>query len=231
MTTFKFIILFFFLIGCNKNRKELEIIEPKNTEIKNEFLEKESDFKNKVNDSVYKIKRENRESFFNLFYTKDKNKNIAIDSIIIRNKSNNKIQIIKFKKDYFLPEYQSDYCFSAEKDINFDGFNDFSVLNYYGNYNTSSSYWIYKINEKKYKQIKSLDSIYNVYFDNVKKEIYSEWRVAFEEYHSETYFWKNDQIILKEEKIKYNRLDSINSESNYSRKLINGKYIENGNKY
>lgn len=228
MVTFKYLILFFFLIGCNKKQKQLEIIEPKRKEIKNDSSKTESDFKNKVNDSVYTYKRENRESFFYLFYSKDKNKNVSIDSIIIRNKSNNYIQKIKFKKDYFLPEYQTEYCFSAEEDINFDGFNDISLLNYYGNYNTSSSYWVYKKNQKKYKQVKSLDSIYNADFDNAKKEIYSVWRAGLDEFHDETYFWKNNNIVLKEEHIKYNTMDSI---IEYSRKLINGKYIENGEKY
>jgi predicted Holliday junction resolvase-like endonuclease len=231
MTTIKYLILFCFIISCNRQQNEIENVVPKNTEIRNEATKIEGDFKNRINDSVYAIKKENRESFINLFYSKDQNKNVAIDSIIIRNKSNNNIQKIKLKKNYFLPEYQAEYCMSAKEDINFDGFSDLSIINYYGNYNSSSSYWVYKKNQKKYKQVKSLDSIYNADFDNSKKEIYSEWRVAFEEFHSETYFWKNDQIILKEENIKYSERDSNNTEVKYSRKLINGKYIENGVKH
>ena len=231
MTTIKYLILFFFLISCNKKHKETVIIKPNNKIVHNDITELESDINNKVNDSVYVIKKENGESFVNLFYSKDKNKNITFDSIIIKIKANNDIQKFKLKKDYFLADWETEYCLSAEKDINFDGFNDISLINYKGNYNSSFSHWVYKKNQKKYKQIKSLDSIYNPVFDNAKKEIYSEWRVAFEEFHFEKYFWKNDQIILKEQEIKYSTHDSINPEVKYSRKLINGKYIENGVKY
>lgn len=90
---------------------------------------------------------------------------------------------------------------------------------------------MYKKNLKKYKHIKSLDSIYNAGFDKNKKEVHSEWRAALQVFYSETYFWKNDQIILKEENIRYMTDDSLNPEVEYHRKLINGKYVESGNKY
>lgn len=231
MTTIKYLALFFFFISCHKKENPNEVIETHNAIIKSETTEPESDIENKLNDSVYVIKNETPESFVDLFYSKNQNKEVTFDSIIITNKSNKNSQKIKLKKDYFLSDWETEYSLSVKEDINFDGFNDISLINYKGNYNSSYSYWVYKKNSKKYKHITSLDSIYNPVFDTDKKEIYSEWRVAFEEFHFEKYFWKNDQIILKEENIKYSTHDSINPEVEYSRKLINGKYIENGVKY
>ncbi|MEZ0006704.1 hypothetical protein ABH942_002081 [Flavobacterium sp. 28YEA47A] len=231
MAPIKYLILFFFLISCTKKYDENAIIKTNEVISKKDTTELESDFKNKVNDSVYVIKNENRESFVNLFYSKDQNKYVFFDSIIIQNKSDKTIQKIKLKNESFLSDWETEYCLSVDKDINFDGFDDISLINYKGLYNSSHSYWVYKKNFKKYKHIKSLDSIYNVGFDKNKKEVYSEWRVALQEFHSETYFWKNDQIILKEENIRFSTLDSLNPEVEYHRKLINGKYIESGVKY
>lgn len=231
MKTIKYFILFFFFISCYKKQEENVIIVPNKDIIENAIIESESDIKNKVNDSVYVVRKENRESFIKLFYSKDQNKNITFDSIIIKNKENSDIQKIKFKKDYFLRDWEVETCLLAEEDINFDGFNDIGVINYKGNYNSSFSYWVYKKNQKKYKKIRSLDSIQNPNFNKETKEIYSRWRAGLSEFHDETYIWKSDEIILKAEYIKYITDDSINPEIEYSRKLIDGKYIEKGAKY
>ena len=168
------------------------------------------------------VKKENNQGKFFMYYSKDKYDEASFDSIIIKNKFNKKIQKIKFKKDYFLPSWQAD--FSVSEDINFDGFNDLKVINYYGLYNYSYSFWLFKSEKHYYKHVSDLDSIYNPGIDNEKKEINSEWRVAFQSYHFEKYFWKNDRLILKEERIE-ETTNSGDTMHVHTRKLVNGNYI------
>lgn len=195
------------------------------TQVENTQLKTEN---HKVNDSLFFVKDENNESYFNLYYSKSKNNMVGFDSIIIKNKTNKKIQKIKLKKDYFLSEWE--IYFNVNKDVNFDGINDIELVNYKGNYNSSFTYWVYHENNHKYKHIKSLDSIYNPVFDSLKRKIFSEYRIPLSSEHSEEYFWKNNEIILEKEKITYHTNDSTNPVI-YTRKLVDGKYIEKGKKY
>ena len=224
MRTIKYLFIFIFFVNCQNKKNETKISAIDSASIKKDtIIEKESDFENKINDSLYLIKKENRESYCFLYYSKDKKENVSFDSLVIKNKQNNGIQKINIKKNYFLFPYE--ITFSANEDINFDGYKDIQLVNYVGNYNSSHSYWIYKNKTKKYKHIIALDSVYNPGFDSIKKQIYSEWRVALQEFHSENYFWRNDEVILKEEKIK-NYVTGLEDSINlYTKKLVNGKYI------
>lgn len=190
--------IIFLFVSCHhknfdqkRNNQNIDTI----TQVENTQLEIEN---HKVNDSLFFVKDENNESYFNLYYSKSKNNMVGFDSIIIKNK---KIQKIKLKKDYFLSEW--DIYFNVNKDVNFDGINDIELVNYKGNYNSSFTYWVYHENNHKYKHIKSLDSIYNPVFDSSKKKIFSEYRIPLSSEHLEEYFWKNDEIILEKEKTTY----------------------------
>ncbi|WP_395065564.1 XAC2610-related protein [Flavobacterium sp.] len=215
------IVLIITLYSCRHETKKTTKIEA--ISVKKDSIEEEIDAENKINDSVYCLKKSNNEGYFYMYYSKDENENISFDSIKIENKFDKKIQKIKFKKDYFLSSWQADFW--LEDDVNFDGFKDLKIINYNGLYNTQYSFWIYKNKDHIYKHAFALDSIYNPGFDATKKEIYSEWRVALESFHYETYFWKNNKLILKEERIEdlTNNSDSIHV---FTKKLVGGKYIE-----
>jgi hypothetical protein len=215
------IFISYFIMNCKKEIEKIPIKEE--VLIQNEKIEPntELDIENKINDSVYCYKKDNRESNFALYYSKDESESVSFDSMIIKNKSNMKTQKIKFKKDYFLPSYYAEFY---EEDINFDGFMDIYFMNYNGLYNTKYSYWRFDNIKKTYKHVHSLDSIYNPVFDKSTKEIYSNWRIAFSTYYSEKYFWKNNQVVLMEQRIEnYFNEDSTHI---FSKKLINGRYVK-----
>lgn len=201
ITIQKIVIIFFMLLlfSCRHEANKIPSSIVRN--VKKSSSKANIDDSTKINDSVYVIKKQNTESLFCMFYSKNRKNIVSFDSIIVENKFNKKTQKIKFKKDYFISSWQAD--FSVNEDINFDGFNDIRIINYNGEYNSSYSFWLYKNRDHNYIHAYALDSIYNPIFDHKKKEIYSEWRVAFDEYHFEKYFWKNNNLILKEKHIQY----------------------------
>ena len=221
----KKIILFIFtllLTCCQKESQPEKSIPKLSVSEKVDDKDIELDIDNKISDSVYRIVKENQESIFNLYYSKNQNEAISFDSLTIKSKSNKQnVQKIGFKKDYFLMSYE--ITFSIDNDINFDGFNDIQISNYVGNYNATYSFWIFDQGKRKYIHDKSLDSINNPEINVNEKEIRSEWRVAFESFHFERYRWEKGKLILLEEKIKNNSITS--DEIFETRKVLrNGKY-------
>lgn len=222
----RFIILLVLLVSCRHETDKipkLKDISVKKDSIEKDSIEKEIDAENKINDSVYLLKKSNNEGKFYMYYSKDKNEDVSFDSIIIKNNFNKKIQKIKFKKDYFLSSWEADFW--LEDDVNFDGFKDIKVINYNGLYNSKYSFWVYENKEHIYKHDLALDSLYNPGFDTTKKEIYSEWRVALQTFHFETYFWKKNRLVLKEERVE-DMSNSSDSTHVYTKRLVGDKYIE-----
>lgn len=84
------------------------------------------------------------------------------------------------------------------KDINFDGLNDIQLPNYIGQYNTSYSFWIYNESLSTFVHQIQLDSIYNPKFNPNLELVCSNYHIGISDYYHETFFWKNDTLILKE---------------------------------
>lgn len=151
----------------------------------------------KANNTLHK-QLSNKLYKFDLFYIKDPSKPdiIKCEKIVITDVGGRKkIQEIKIDT---IQMYEKNIYFSIDNDVNFDGQNDISLLNYEGNYNSSFSFWLFDKSNNHFKHYKGLDNIYNPTFLDAKKEICSKWHSGLSEFHLEKYFWNKDLLILKE---------------------------------
>ncbi|WP_276878142.1 XAC2610-related protein [Chryseobacterium joostei] len=87
--------------------------------------------------------------------------------------------------------------FSVNQDINFDGLNDIELVNQAGNYTSSSSFWLYNKNIRKYEYYKPLDTIINPKIDPVKKNIVSDYHIGPTDTYFKVYAWEKGKLVLQ----------------------------------
>lgn len=87
--------------------------------------------------------------------------------------------------------------FSINQDINFDGLNDIELVNQAGNYTSSSSFWLYNKNTRKYEYYKPLDTIINPKIDPVKKRIVSDYHIGPTDTYFKVYAWEKGKLVLQ----------------------------------
>ncbi|MEG0927806.1 XAC2610-related protein [Chryseobacterium sp.] len=108
--------------------------------------------------------------------------------------------------------------FNINQDVNFDGLNDIELVNQAGNYTSSSSFWLYNKNTRKYEHYKPLDTIINPKIDALKKTIISDYHVGPTDSYFKVYAWEKGKLVLQSVQINDNE-----GETYQYRK--NGKWI------
>ncbi|MGG5209939.1 XAC2610-related protein [Chryseobacterium sp. MIQD13] len=95
---------------------------------------------------------------------------------------------------YVLNEHE--VIFNIDNDANFDGYNDLEVINWAGNYASSSSFWLYNQKSRKYDHYKPLDTIQNIKIDSKRKEIISDYHIGPSNTYSKTYQWEKGKLLI-----------------------------------
>jgi hypothetical protein len=127
-----------------------------------------------------------------------------------------------------IPPENSFFCSQREafllEDINFDGLNDFMVIQFNpAGANTPYYYWAFNKTTKRFQRDTTLEDITSPEFDKKSKLVFSSWRSSCCERGANTYKYVNGKITLIKE---YEEtIDQLNSDQLIltTKKLINGK--------
>ncbi|UWX59028.1 hypothetical protein N0B40_11300 [Chryseobacterium oranimense] len=112
-------------------------------------------------------------------------------SIFNKNKLHQKIMV-----DTISVLNEREVIFNIDNDANFDGYNDIELINWAGNYASSSSFWLYNQKSRKYDYYKPLDTIQNIRFDRKRKEITSSYHIGPVNTYSKTYQWEKGKLLM-----------------------------------
>ena len=82
-------------------------------------------------------------------------------------------------------------------DFNFDGYEDFSVLNWVSiNRQVSYDFYVFNVKTKKYLFNKQLTDLINPYFDHKIKTVHSCWNIGVNEFGHALFNWRIDSLKL-----------------------------------
>jgi hypothetical protein len=133
--------------------------------------------------------------------TADKvNYDCVISSISMTRKADGKvIQVITPPENTGSCGMPPDQIFIIQ-DMNFDGFNDFRILQFLpAAPNEPYYFWMFDTTTQLFRRDTTLEDITSPNFDNVKKEVVSSWRASCCEHGSSTYKYIHGRITLVDE--------------------------------
>lgn len=110
-------------------------------------------------------------------------------------KSGKLFQQLKINKDSTFVYHDYEVNFSCDEDWNFDGYNDFKLINWVGMADQSYYLWLYDKSSGKYKFSSSFSKIINPVSDKKNKEITSSYHAGPETYYYSIYKFKNGKYV------------------------------------
>lgn len=110
-------------------------------------------------------------------------------------KSGKLFQQLKIDKDSTLVYHDYEVNFSCDEDWNFDGYNDFKLINRVGMVDQSYYLWLYDKKSRKYKFSPSFSKIINPVANKKTKEITSSYHTGPVTYYYFTYEFKNGKFV------------------------------------
>ena len=110
-------------------------------------------------------------------------------------KSGKLFQQLKIDKDSTFVYHDNEVNFSYDEDWNFDGYNDFKLINWAGMVDRSYYLWLYDKDSGKYKFSPSFSKIINPIANKKNKEITSSYHAGPVTYYYFAYEFKNGKFI------------------------------------
>ncbi|MCI3938492.1 hypothetical protein MQX03_14910 [Chryseobacterium aahli] len=110
-------------------------------------------------------------------------------------KSGKLFQQLKIDKDSTFVYHDNEVNFSCDEDWNFDGYNDFKLINWTGMVDQSYYLWLYDKDSGKYKFSPSFSKIINPIANKKNKEITSSYHAGPVTYYYFTYEFKNGKFV------------------------------------
>jgi hypothetical protein len=127
------------------------------------------------------------------------------------------LDLVKLKNT---PDYRISFV-----DYNFDNYPDIVIYNSEsGNNNYVEDKYIYDKNKQKFIYNKTLSEGANFSTDSINKIIHSFWGYGIGNYSSNTYKWKDDELLVTETESQY-LIDSLHLFVKRVNKLVDGKWI------
>jgi hypothetical protein len=135
--------------------------------------------------------------------------NVVVDSVLLGDKYSptvKAIEIFDLKKNKIQTVTPGQFVFDAYidsgavfvlEDMNFDGYNDFRLLNWIStNLQKGYWYWFYDTTTRQFLADTLLEEMWNPFFDPVQKTIHAWWRVGFTNYGHALYKWHEGKLLL-----------------------------------
>lgn len=201
-----FLIVLFLIFSCKKENKS-KIIAPKIIQ-DSSVISKDQEVK-LTDEEILKIQQEEKERSqivrkyllskkgngfeYKIFCEEEKSGMINFSKVNIL-KSGKLFQQLKIDKDSIFVYHDYEVDFSCDEDWNFDGYNDFTLINWVGMVDQSYYLWLYDKNSKKYKFSPSFGKIKNPVADKKNKQITSSYHIG-STYYSEIYKFKKGKYL------------------------------------
>ena len=110
-------------------------------------------------------------------------------------KSGKLFQQLKIDKDSTFVYHDNEVNFSCDEDWDFDGYNDFKLINWAGMVDQSYYLWLYDKDSGKYKFSPSFGKIINPVAHKKSKEITSSYHTGPVTYYYFTYQFKKGKFV------------------------------------
>lgn len=208
-----FLIVLFLFFSCEKENKS-KFISPKI--IQDSVISKDKEVK-LTNEEILKIQQEEDKERsqivrkyilskkgngfeYKIFCEEEKSGMINFSKVNIF-KSGKFFQQLKIDKDSTFVYHDYEVDFSCDEDWNFDGYNDFTLINWVGMVDQSYYLWLYDKNSKKYKFSPSFGKIKNPVADKKNKQITSSYHIG-STYYLEIYKFKKGKYLQTYSEVK-----------------------------
>lgn len=202
-----FLIVLFLIFSCKKENKS-KFIAPKiiqdssviskNKEVKltdEEILKIQQEEEKERSQIIreYTLSKKGNGFEYKVFCQEKKSGMINFSKVDVL-KSGKLFQQLEINKDSTFVYHDYEVSFSCEDDWNFDGYNDFTLVNWVGMVDQSYYLWLYDKKSGKYKFSPSFGKIKNPGADKKKREITSSYHIG-STYYFEIYKFKNGKYV------------------------------------
>lgn len=202
-----FLIVLFLIFSCEKENKS-KLIAPKiiqdssviskNKEVKltdEEILKIQQEEEKERSEIVkkYTLSKKSNGFEYNVFCEEQKDGMINFSKVDVL-RSGKLFQQLEINKDSTFVYHDYEVDFSCEDDWNFDGYNDFTLINWVGMVDQSYYLWLYDKKSGKYKFSPSFSKIKNPSTNKKKREITSSYHIG-STYYFEIYKFKNGKYV------------------------------------
>ncbi|MDQ8142685.1 hypothetical protein [Chryseobacterium sp. CFS15] len=202
------LIVLFLVFSCEKENKS-KLIAPKmvhdssvistNKEVKlsNEEILKIQKEEEKERSQIvrkYTLSQKGNGFEYKVFCEEEKSGMINFTKVNIL-KLGKLFQQLKIDKDSTLVFHDYEVDFSCNEDWNFDGYNDFKLINRVGMVDQSYYLWLYDEKSRKYKLSPSFSKIINPVANKKNKEITSSYHAGPVTYYYFTYEFENGKFV------------------------------------